>query len=622
MKMLDNMPPANEPRVLWAHFSQTYFSLRLGLAVLAFAFPAVLYFYGKLVHGIDLQPSMSAYFWAARDGQCAAFPMRTAFVGFLFAIGVGLYLYKGVTNLENLLLNLAGVCAALVAIFPERLILGEGQSDERIGTLFRSCPAVAEWAAQTGLPPIHYMAAVTLFVLLAIVAWFCAKNTLAFLPPGADAEAYSRRYRMIAIAMLAFPILGFIVAFLLGKPRHGVFFVEAAGVITFGIYWAVKSRELAMSRLEANPPQAVEHAAQRGLPPGGHKRRMRAPRETPSLSRSPDWLRGGPMPLITEHQAVNPATLNAPTSKWQPMRRIENVGGNIDTVTKDTSLHPSEFLLFAEGDSWFDKFTPMPGTGNNLLDAIRTPFRTSVVDVAKIGAEVSDMVRGSDARQTRTLFKFFDFKAILLSAGGNDLKNLFASLFQSNDLDRLDRPGSYREFSQGVIDNIERFIELRNASLNQVTRGAPIFVHGYDYFQPRPAGARIFAITRIGSGPWLYPSMHAAGLDDARMRSVADAVVDALNQRLAEEIAHLDNVHVIDARGLLSPAAPGTTGPDVDWMDEIHPSESGFEKLARNRWDVPLSKALGWQPADGELVPALPRSNPSMAQADGPGPVA
>jgi hypothetical protein len=267
MKMPSNTPPEDEPKELWRHFSDTYFSLRVGLAALAFAFPLVLYAYGKLRHGLDLQPSMSAYFWAASADQCAAFPMRTIFVGFLCAIGVGLYAYKGLTPLENLLLNGAGLCAALVAIFPERIGPEEAASDPRLARLFKDCPAVEAWAHQPALP-IHYPAAVLLFVLLAIVAWFCAYKSLKYLPAGVDAVRYRRLYRSIALAMLVFPLPGAALAYLLGLKASWVFFVEAAGVVTFGMYWTVKSREMALSRLERAPDEAVHHARQRGLAGG------------------------------------------------------------------------------------------------------------------------------------------------------------------------------------------------------------------------------------------------------------------------------------------------------------------------------------------------------------------
>jgi hypothetical protein len=260
--MPSNTPPPKDSRELWKHFSDTYFSLRVGLAVLGVAMPFVLYLYGKFGHGLDLQPSMSAYFWAAAADQCATFPMRTIFVGFLFAIGVGLFLYKGLTPLENSLLNAAALCAALVALYPERLVVTEAARDQRVALLFDSCPAVKAWATLPALP-IHYLAAVTLFVLLAIVAWFCANQSLEYLPAGHDPAKFRRLYRSIAVAMILFPITGVAIAFVVGIASHHVFFIEAAGILTFGVYWAVKSHELALSGLERDPIEALQHAEQR-----------------------------------------------------------------------------------------------------------------------------------------------------------------------------------------------------------------------------------------------------------------------------------------------------------------------------------------------------------------------
>jgi hypothetical membrane protein len=262
MKALSNVPPPKDTKALWKNFADTYFSLRTGLVVLAFSMPVVLYGYGKLRHGLDLQPSMSRYFWAAMADQCAAFPMRSVFVGFLFAIGVGLYLYKGLTRLENALLNLAAVCAALVAIYPERLSVADAAADQGLADLFQSCPAVKAWADVPAMP-IHYVAAVALFVLLATVAWICADKSLEYLPPDQDAAKFRRTYKAIAIAMIAFPLLGLVVAFLFGFASSRIFFIEAAGIWTFGVFWAVKSRELSLSRLQADPEIAIGHAMSR-----------------------------------------------------------------------------------------------------------------------------------------------------------------------------------------------------------------------------------------------------------------------------------------------------------------------------------------------------------------------
>lgn len=262
MEILSNTPPQKNSRELWKHFSKTYMSLRSGLVLLAFTMPFVLYLYGKFRHGLDLQPSMSAYFWAAVQGQCATFPMRTIFVGYLFAMGVGLFAYKGLTKLENTLLNAAALCSFMVAIYPERLSLEEAASNPQVAQLFHNCPSVKDWALLPSLP-IHYIAAVTLFVLLAIVAWFCAEKSLEYLPTHYNPAKFQTAYRIIAIAMILFPIAGYVFAFLLGLLYAKVFFIEAAGVLTFGVYWSVKTFELKLSSLERDPVEAVRHAVER-----------------------------------------------------------------------------------------------------------------------------------------------------------------------------------------------------------------------------------------------------------------------------------------------------------------------------------------------------------------------
>jgi hypothetical protein len=73
MKPLSNASASERFRELAKHFSNTYFKLRAGLAVFAFATPFVLWLVGRIAYNLDLQPSMSAYFWAASSDQCATF---------------------------------------------------------------------------------------------------------------------------------------------------------------------------------------------------------------------------------------------------------------------------------------------------------------------------------------------------------------------------------------------------------------------------------------------------------------------------------------------------------------------------------------------------------------------
>ena len=267
--LMDNQPQPADAQALWQHFSETYFSLRFGLAALAFAFPAMLYFWGRFVHDLPLQRSMSAYFFAARASaeagamQCAAFPMRTFFVGGLCAIAAGLYLYKGLTRRENTLLNIAAICAVLVAIFPERITPKDLSGDVRVMQLVKDCPAVLDWAERQSALPIHFTAAAAMFVLLGAVAWQCACHSLRYLPVDQKHRApmLQRAYHVLTMLMLLCPATGFALSTLLARGSSMVFFVEMASIWTFGAYWALKTWEMSLSRFPKIPAAAVFNAA-------------------------------------------------------------------------------------------------------------------------------------------------------------------------------------------------------------------------------------------------------------------------------------------------------------------------------------------------------------------------
>src|SRR5688572_11739709 len=74
------------------HIRATYFSLRRGMVIFSFGFPLLLWWGGAFL-GIPLQDSMSDYYFAERAGRPDSFPLRTWFVGLLFAIGGFLWLY-------------------------------------------------------------------------------------------------------------------------------------------------------------------------------------------------------------------------------------------------------------------------------------------------------------------------------------------------------------------------------------------------------------------------------------------------------------------------------------------------------------------------------------------------
>ena len=206
------------------HVRATYFALRIGIAALGIALPFVLAIGGKILAGLELQDSMSAYYHGGGG------VMRDEFVGVLCAVGAFLYLYKGYTVLENVALNFAGVFAVGVALFP------------------------MQWncAGPCGRFSLHGSCAVLFFLCIAYVCIFRASDTLSLLENGELARRYRRVYRLLGTAMVLLPLGIFLSSFFQGPSQSGswVFFVEAAAVLVFGTYWLVKSREIYRSHSE------------------------------------------------------------------------------------------------------------------------------------------------------------------------------------------------------------------------------------------------------------------------------------------------------------------------------------------------------------------------------------
>lgn len=254
-RLTSNEVPKGQ-RELWAHLSGTYFTLRMTLAVTALLMPVVLLFWGMYGHGLEIQPSMSRYFWAATKLDCASFPMRTFLVAALLVVSVCLFVHKGFTPLENVLLKVAAILNALIAFFPEGLPTLPTEISARDTALYATCPAIKEWAfGQQSALHVHTWAALVTYGCLFLVVLKCARKSLDYLPDAASMkkETFVLLYRLIAWAM---PLAGFGIATLgqLGNDAIPVvFMIEATETWLFSAYWWVKTYELQQSTLRTFP---------------------------------------------------------------------------------------------------------------------------------------------------------------------------------------------------------------------------------------------------------------------------------------------------------------------------------------------------------------------------------
>ena len=244
-----------------------FLHLRLGVGIIGLSLPLVLVFGGEAL-GVPFAGSMSAYYHATPqcalpqcdkggnvldqkcqraaqkcqevDGKCQKVeqkvedgrgPMRNWFVGNLFFIGAAMFLMKGFSNWENWALNLAGLAAPCVALFP------------------------MEWPCRTSafsIHSFHFPAAITFFLSAGFTCIFCSEKTLRQIPDPSPADEkkiaiFRAVYRLLGIAMVALPVLAWIFAY---NSGHLGFWLEMAGVVAFGSYWLVKTAELHWSQVE------------------------------------------------------------------------------------------------------------------------------------------------------------------------------------------------------------------------------------------------------------------------------------------------------------------------------------------------------------------------------------
>jgi hypothetical protein len=210
-------PPLDSKTELLVHMYETYHTLRLGLAILAFALPLILFFGGG-----PLRSSMSAYYHHEY--------MRNWFVGILWAAAVGLGWYKGFSRSENVALNLSGLFAIGVAMVPV-----DDNAPRFLGMT------------------LHAAFAVAFFLPLAYVAIFCGPKTVR-LYRYKYVPWYERAYRTLGTLMIALPLT----AAVLVKQDVRTFYVEWAAIYVFATYWAVKSWEMRdETRRERNQLKAM-----------------------------------------------------------------------------------------------------------------------------------------------------------------------------------------------------------------------------------------------------------------------------------------------------------------------------------------------------------------------------
>jgi hypothetical protein len=265
----------------------------------------------------------------------------------------------------------------------------------------------------------------------------------------------------------------------------------------------------------------------------------------------------------------------------KPAQRVSDVRPKQAVFAASIKQFPKRLVLITEGDSWFSY--PLNA---NIADYIEMMNDFSILRLEHNGDDARDIM-GAGSEQLKKLkyyLKNYPVDALLMSAGGNDIvaeelkrfvdKKVNGATWQSSiKLDKLTT----------VLDDIVaaygRLLDARDTLRPKCV----VVAHSYCYFQPTGRKATgPFGLLK--AGPWMRPVLVQRGIDpDTEGRDLARYLVDELHARLKALSASRPRFEVIDMRAAL-PA------DDVHWADEIHPSGTGFRKLAETCWR-PVLKA-------------------------------
>ena len=273
----------------------------------------------------------------------------------------------------------------------------------------------------------------------------------------------------------------------------------------------------------------------------------------------------------------------------RPIRYVVSATSAADFVERLTQTDPTAFddhWLLAEGDSWFNKFYP---ARNNLLDQLDLPRGIRLIDHSWSGDKAEDMFGVNRLTQIAQYLDIKPYKAILLSAGGNDLIGQIGDFIDGSGSAAVLNDAKVDDAFQKVESLIRAFCYSRHGTPNESTR---VFIHAYDYPTPRNAPTLGGAV-----GPWVYPRLMTIGIRDIdQQRGVVTDLLTRWQIRLAQlaeptSPKHIPGFHVLLTQGLLRPAAPNTSGRSGDWEDEIHPSNAGYKVFAERLYN-PVLRAI------------------------------
>ncbi len=239
----------------------------------------------------------------------------------------------------------------------------------------------------------------------------------------------------------------------------------------------------------------------------------------------------------------------------------------------------------------------------SLLQCLAPEFDAEHEDVMFVNVSMfGDTMRrmGSQAQEDFSSWLNDDlswkFDAILLSAGGNDFidaaRDPEPGLGILKDFTKHPQLASGHEcIERDAVAKLVTFLDFHFGRLYDVVQNSrfhtdtPIFVNNYD--TPTARNAHALA----GNKAWLYEAYKKNSIPENFWPDATGSIFNDVQTTIAGWTFGRSNVFTVPTDGVLTPSVAGTTGSDGDWLNEIHPNASGWQKLAKV-WHAKLKATL------------------------------
>ncbi len=266
----------------------------------------------------------------------------------------------------------------------------------------------------------------------------------------------------------------------------------------------------------------------------------------------------------------------------KPVKRVQDARTRQGIFAAMVKQFPKRLVVLTEGDSWFSY--PL---NNNIADYVELMnTELAMLRLEHNGDEAREIL-ASGSGQLKTIMEYlkkYPVDALLMSAGGNDIvaRELARLLDKKTNGATWQSAVKLSKLTTLLDDIVAAYSRLLDAR-DTLRPNCVVFAHSYCYFEPTGRKATgPFGLLK--AGPWMRPVLTSKGIDpDTEGRDLARYLIDELHARLRALAAVRPRFQLIDMRTALPV-------DDVHWADEIHPSGTGFRKLAEDFWRPALRR--------------------------------